>query len=69
MWVMHVGLVHMMLDIVDTIFTPKITLSMTYWPEEVISRHHEFVSNGILNSLFITLQKYATQVHVCIIGA
>ena len=37
----YVGLLHMLLDILDIIFAPKIILSITHRLEEVISRHHQ----------------------------
>lgn len=37
----YLALIHILLDIIDILFAPKLTLSMTYRLEELISSHHE----------------------------
>jgi len=37
----YLRVIHMLLDIIDIIFAPEITVSMTYLLEELISKHHE----------------------------
>ena len=41
----HMKLVHMLLDIVDKVFEPETTVSMTYCFDELVYQHHALFAN------------------------
>jgi len=54
----YMHLIYLLLDIIDDIFAPNITVSMTYRMEELISQHHELFSNLFPSYTFIPKQHF-----------